>query len=85
MAKPKPKPKPTTSSAPLPSDTVKTDLTAPPAIGQTALPHERDESVGMTGGIADPVIRQAHRDLEHGIEDTSRSNEADRAYRKLKQ
>ena len=83
--KPKLKPKPTTSSAALPSEPVKIDLTAPPASGQPALPHERDETVGMTGGITDPVIRQAHRDLEHGIEDTSGSNETDRAYRKLKQ
>lgn len=78
MVKPLPPP------APLPSEPVKTDLTAPPAAGQTDLPHERDETVGMTGGIADPVIQQAHRDVERGIEDTSRSNETDQAYRKLK-
>lgn len=48
-----------------------------------ALPHERDESVGMTPGTVDPVIRQAARDVQRGVKDTSKSPEMDRAYRKL--
>ena len=38
----------------------------------------------MTGGVQDPVIQQAHADVERGLQDTSRSNESDAAYRKLK-
>ena len=68
-----------------PSSTpVKTNLRTPPDPGQADLPHERDESVGMTGGVQDPVIQQAHADVERGLQDTSRSNESDAAYRKLK-
>lgn len=50
-----------------------------------ALPHERDEKVGMTGGIGSPVVQQAARDLKRGIQDTSKSVETDVAYAKLKQ
>ncbi|MDP9043818.1 MAG: hypothetical protein M3O01_03340 [Pseudomonadota bacterium] len=48
------------------------------------MPHERDETAGMTGGVPSPTVRQGHRDLERGLEDTSRAPEADDAYRKLK-
>ena len=48
------------------------------------LPHERDESVGMTGGIGSELMHQAHRDLSRGLQDTDRGPEADRTYRKLK-
>ncbi len=50
-----------------------------------ALPHERDEKVGMTGDIVSPVVQQAARDLKRGIQDTSKSVETDVAYAKLKQ
>ena len=69
---------------PPPSTPVKTNLGTPSDPGQADLPHERDESVGMTGGVQDPVIQQAHADVERGLQDTSRSNESDAAYRKLK-
>ncbi|MEO7150636.1 MAG: hypothetical protein ABIX46_02820 [Burkholderiaceae bacterium] len=72
------------SSAPVPAKPVKTDLTTPPDGDRADLPHERDESVGMTGGIPDPVMNQGHKDLERGLEDTSRSQETDKTYRKLK-
>ena len=48
------------------------------------LPHERDESVGMTGGIASESMKQAHKDLGRGLQDTDRGPEADRTYQKLK-
>lgn len=48
------------------------------------LPHERDESVGMTDGAPSPKMRQAHQDLSRGLQDTGRGPEADRAYKKLK-
>lgn len=48
------------------------------------LPHERDESVGTTGGIASAPMKQAFKDLSNGIQDTDRSAEADRTYKKLK-
>ena len=48
------------------------------------LPHEQDESVGMTGGAASEPMQQAHRDLARGLQDTDRGPEADRTYQKLK-
>jgi len=48
------------------------------------MPHERDEAVGATGGIPSERIRQGHRDLKRGLQDTSRGPEAGRAYEKLK-
>ena len=48
------------------------------------LPHERDESVGMTGGVTSEPMQQAHMDLSRGLQDTDRGPEADRTYRKLK-
>jgi hypothetical protein len=47
------------------------------------LPHERDQSVGMTNGKPSPVIKQARQDVLRGVKDTSKSVEMDRAYRKL--
>ena len=52
-----------------------------------ALPHERDQSVDMTDVAAkkpDPRIKQASRDLDRGLQDTSKSPEMNRAYDKLK-
>jgi phosphoribosylanthranilate isomerase len=60
------------------------DLTHPSDSNKTVMPHERDEQVGMTGGVASPMVEQAARDLKRGIKDTSRSVEADAAYKKLK-
>ena len=70
--------------APGRTDPVRTDLTTPPDHDQADLPHERDETVGMTGGIPDPVVQQGHEDLKRGLEDTSKAQETDRAYRKLR-
>lgn len=64
---------------------VKIDLTSPPDAQQAEMPHERDQSVGMTDGVPSATVQQGHRDVERGLKDTSRSNEADAAYRKLKQ
>lgn len=55
-----------------------------PAPSEPALPHERDEGTGMTGGVPSEVVQQGARDLTRGLEDTSRAPEADRAYKKLK-
>ena len=60
------------------------DLTTPKRSGEAELPHERDESVGMTGGAPSQRMRQGHRDLARGVQDTSRAPEADKAYDKLK-
>jgi hypothetical protein len=51
---------------------------------QAPLPHERDESKDMTGGIPSEPMRQAFRDLRRGLQDTDRGAEADRTYKKLK-
>jgi hypothetical protein len=48
------------------------------------LPHEPDESAGMTGGIASEPMRQAYRDVANGLLDTDRGAEAGRTYKKLK-
>ena len=49
------------------------------------LPHERDESVGATGGIPSATVQQAYRDVKRGLQDTSRGTAANAAYEKLKQ
>ena len=48
------------------------------------LPHERDEAVGMTGGIPSAPVQQAYRDVKRGLMDTDRGVEAGRTYQKLK-
>jgi len=47
-----------------------------------ALPHERDQSSHMTDGIPSSKVRQASKDVERGLQDTSKSVEMDRAYQK---
>lgn len=49
-----------------------------------ALPSERDEKVGMTGGVQSELIQQGALDLKRGIQDTGRATEADAAYKKQK-
>lgn len=48
------------------------------------MPHERDESVGMTGGVPSGKMQQAHRDVTRGMQDTDRGPVADRTYQKQK-
>ena len=48
------------------------------------LPHERDESPHSTGGERHADIEQAAKDVERGLKDTSRANEADAAYHRLR-
>ena len=49
------------------------------------LPHERDEDADITNETdTEPgPLKQAARDLEHGLKDTSRANETDQAYHRL--
>lgn len=49
-----------------------------------ALPHERDQSVGMTDGAPDPQVEQASKDLGRGLKDTGKGPAMDAAYDKLK-
>ena len=65
-----------------PSNSV--DLVAPRQSSTPHLPHERDEAVGSTGGVPSERMRQGHRDLKRGVQDTSRAPEAERTYDKLK-
>lgn len=51
---------------------------------QPQLPHDRDETPGMTDGVPSERLKQAHRDVSRGVQDTSRAPEADRTYRRLK-
>ena len=60
------------------------DLTSPAPSASPAMPHERDEAAGMTGGVPSETVRQGARDLKRGVQDTSRAPEADKAYRDLK-
>ncbi len=48
------------------------------------LPHDRDESVGMTDGKPSEIVKRGHDDVERGVKDTTRATEADQAYDKLK-
>lgn len=50
-----------------------------------AMPHERDQSEqGMTDGQVPTEGAQGHRDLERGVQDTSKSVEMDHTYRQQK-
>lgn len=40
------------------------------------LPHERDQSVGMTDGIPSPKVQQAFKDVERGLVNTDAGREA---------
>jgi hypothetical protein len=60
------------------------NLTSPKPSSSASMPNERDESVGMTGGIQSPRVQQAGRDVKRGLKDTSRATEADVAYQKQK-
>ena len=60
------------------------DLTSPADSRSPAMPHERDESTGMTDGVPSKRVQQGHSDLKRGVQDTSRAIESDAAYRKLK-
>ncbi len=48
------------------------------------LPHERDQSLDMTDDKPDALMRQAHEDLQRGLEDTDRGPVMDKIYRRLK-
>ena len=74
----------TATGAPPPAAERSIDLTQHRA-GQPKLPHEADESTGSTGGVPSQRVQQAQRDVQRGLQDTSRAPEADAAYRKLKQ
>ena len=86
----KPKPTPTTpNDKPIDNDKLsppgdlpqsEADLTSSGESLSPEMPHERDETVGMTGGVPNEHVRQAARDVERGLQDTSRAEETDRAY-----
>jgi hypothetical protein len=63
----------------------KVDLTSSAEPSSPAMPNERDEKVGMTGGVPSERVQQGGRDLKRGVQDTSRGPEADKAYQKQKQ
>ena len=48
------------------------------------MPHERDETVGATGGVPDARVQQAAVDVAQGRQDTSRGEATERAYRAQK-
>ena len=58
---------------------------APDAPTELKLPNERDESVGVTGGVQSPAVQQAYKDVKRGLQDTSRGAAANEAYEKLKE
>ena len=60
------------------------DLTDIAASTSPAMPHERDEASGATGGVASERVAQGAKDVARGVKDTSRAPEADTAYEKLK-
>lgn len=44
------------------------------------LPHERDQMTNMTDGTPDPKMEQAKKDVDDGLEDTSKGAETDQTY-----
>jgi hypothetical protein len=49
-----------------------------------ALPHERDQWTDMTAEAPDPMIKQASRDVNNGLKDTSKAAETDKTYEKFR-
>ncbi len=48
------------------------------------LPSDRDQAADMTHPTPDPAVKQAARDVQKGIKDTSKGAETDKAYEKLR-
>lgn len=48
------------------------------------LPHHRDQAVDMTNSQNSPVIEQAAKDVDKGLQDTSKAPEMHRTYKKQK-
>lgn len=49
------------------------------------LPHERDQSAhGVTDGVPSAEVQQGYRDLQRGLQDTSRPPEIDRIEQRQK-
>ena len=77
-----------------PVNEISVDLTTPTQVSKDnaldplqdspKMPHERDQSVDMTGGIQSKEVQQAAKDIKNGLKDTSRAPEADAAYQKQK-
>jgi hypothetical protein len=61
------------------------DLTAPGKSTSPAMPNDRDEKAGMTGGVPSERVQQGAKDVKRGVQDTTRAPEADKAYQKQKQ
>jgi hypothetical protein len=77
--------KPITANPPLETTpAANVDLTSPGASTSPAMPNDRDEKAGMTGGVSSKRVQQGAKDLKRGVQDTSRGLEADKAYQKQK-
>ena len=50
-----------------------------------SLPHERDQATAMTNAKPDPEMKQAKRDVDNGLQDTSKEPEMNTAYKRQKQ
>ena len=59
------------------------DATDGSAQDALASPNDRDQTKDMTSDQVDPKIRQAAKDLERGLQDTSNALETDKTYKKL--
>ena len=68
----------TTHTAPNPNKPVTADenLQHKRGLQMPKLPHERDQSVGMTDGNPDPAMEQAYKDVERGLVDTDEGRRA---------
>lgn len=50
-----------------------------------SLPHERDQATAMTNAKPDPEMKQAKRDVDSGLQDTSKQPEMNAVYKRQKQ
>lgn len=67
----------TTSRAPDPdAQNANTDDSLKEQADMPKLPHERDQSVGMTDGNPSPAMQQAYKDVERGLVNTDAAREA---------
>ncbi len=68
----------------LPKKTIKQATVNSQENAAPMLPHERDQSTQNQASPVRSVIKQAAKDLQHGLKDTDRGEETNRTYQKLK-
>ena len=71
-------------AVPVPQNSSPAAIPVLPADEALPTPNERDQSINMTPEAPDAVMKQASKDTERGLKDTSNGPELNAAYAKQK-